>query len=443
MIDITDLKEQEIYIKYLAEHDPLTGIYNRRKLFDVLEEKLVKGEKGWILLLDLDNFKNINDTLGHFYGDNLLKNIADVLKMKLRQEELYRIGGDEFIILLEEAIDVKAYCNKILEMLKEEIKVEELGHPITASIGVVKYPKDGKNIEELLKKVDISMYQGKFSGKSKCMVFDQEMEEKFTEKIKVETMMRNAIREDGFQLVYQPIIEVSTGNISHVEALLRLKDMSISPGLFIPIAEESDLIIHMGKWVINKVAEDIKSWQEKRINVKVAINISPKQLYDRKFIPYLKDILNVYKISPQLIELEITENILLENKEENIKLIKEIKDIGYTISLDDFGTGYSSINYLSYIPLDKLKLDKSIKDRFVELNKIQIIDSIVNIAHGLDLKVVAEGVETDEEYRRFKRAKCDYVQGYYISQPLDKEKIENFIIKNRNGGIDNDTNTTH
>ncbi|WP_072907405.1 EAL domain-containing protein [Anaerobranca californiensis] len=428
MIDITDLKEKELHIQYLADHDPLTGLFNRRKLIEILNTKLSKGEKGWIFLLDLDNFKNINDTLGHFYGDKLLQKIAEVLQENLTQGEIFRIGGDEFIILLDPAVDIASFSKEIFKVLKEKVIVDNLSHLITASIGIVGYPIDGTNIEDLLKKVDIAMYQSKNTGKNKYTVFDQRMADTFSQKVKIENQLRDALKKDGFTLHYQPVIDTERGKTAYVEALLRLKDNWISPALFIPIAEESDLIISIGKWVIEKVVKDIESWKTKGINTKVAINISPKQLSDPKFLPFIEKVLKESSISPKTLEFEITENILLENREENIELLNKIRELGVSISLDDFGTGYSSLNYLTYVPLDKIKLDKSIKDRFIQLDKITIIDSIVNIAHGLELKVVAEGIETEEEYKRFKKANCDYLQGYYFSKPVDKDTLENFFL---------------
>ncbi|KXZ39243.1 PAS domain S-box-containing protein/diguanylate cyclase (GGDEF) domain-containing protein [Alkalithermobacter thermoalcaliphilus JW-YL-7 = DSM 7308] len=431
LVEITDMKQKEEHIRYLAEHDSLTGIYNRRKFRQVLKEAINKNKQGTILLLDLDNFKNINDTLGHLYGDKILRKIVETLKaLNLKDAQLFRVGGDEFVIHIskDDIHEIKLYARNILKIFREKIKVEDMEQPITASIGIVRYPLDGKDIDDLFKKADIAMYKAKFSGKNKYLLFNEEMKIEFNEKINIENILRKAIKEEKLLIKYQPVVDVDTGKTIYFEALLRLENINISPAVFIPTAEESEIIIQIGKWVIAEVAGQIKKWKEKGLPVKpVAINISPKQFSDSKFIKYLVQTIKQNEIDPSLIELEITENVLLENKQETIERLNAIKKLGIKIALDDFGTGYSSLNYLTYMPIDKIKMDKSLKDKFIELDKIQIIDSMISIAHGLGLKVVAEGVEELEEYKRLKKGKCDYMQGYFFSKPVGKEEAEKIL----------------
>lgn len=429
-IEITEMKEKEAYIQYLADHDPLTGIPNRRKFTELFMEELLQGKKGAMLLLDLDNFKNINDTLGHTYGDKLLKEVSGILqRFECEGIHVFRIGGDEFIILIKENTKTaEDYAREIIKNFQEKISIDGIENPVTASIGIVRYPDDGQDMNDLMKKADIAMYKAKYTGKNKYLFFSEEMERQFNEKIRIENILRKAVKEEGFMLCYQPIIETDTGKVSALEALIRLKDIDLSPGIFIPMAEETDIIVPIGEWVIREAVRQIKEWKERGFAVKpVAINVSPRQFSDSRFIEYIKNSLEENHVDPSLIEIEITENVLMENQEETIEKLKQLKRLGIGVVLDDFGTGYSSLNYLTYIPVDKIKFDKSLKDKFIQLENIQILDSLICIAHGLQIKVVAEGVEELEEYRRLKRGKCDYVQGYLFSRPLKSEDLNVFL----------------
>ncbi|SHJ85199.1 sensor domain-containing protein [Paramaledivibacter caminithermalis] len=434
LVDITHLKNQEKYIKFLADHDPLTHLPNRRKFMEKLSDEIKKGKKGVVFLLDIDNFKNINDTLGHIYGDILLKEIAQILKYILRNGmNAFRFGGDEFLILIRgirSFQDIKTCVERILKNLKEKIVLDGIENPITASIGIVRYPRDGYQMEELLIKADIAMYNAKKTGKNKYLFFDQRMTLAFEEKIKIENILRKAIKEKNFKLLYQPIIEISTGEIACFEALLRLKNINLSPSLFIPVAEETDLILSIGRWVIKQAIKQLKKWEDKGYkNKHIAINLSPKQLYDTKLFSFLQDTFKENDIDPSMLEIEITENVLIENREEAIKILQKLKGLGITIALDDFGTGYSSLNYLTFIPVDKIKLDKSLSDKFLELRNTQVIDSLISLAHSLNLKVVAEGIEDMKQYEKLKRGGCDYIQGYLFSKPLNGE-LEKIYNKN-------------
>ncbi|RKD33432.1 sensor domain-containing protein [Thermohalobacter berrensis] len=435
LVEISQLKKQEQYIEFLAEHDPLTHLPNRRKFMKILNEEIEKGRKGALFLLDLDNFKNINDTLGHVYGDKLLRKIAEILEdISCERVTIFRFGGDEFLVLLrnnENPLEIEGYADKILKSFKEKIVLDGIENPITASMGIVRFPYDGFQMDDLLMKADIAMYNAKESGKNKYLFFNEEMTLAFKEKIKIENILRKAIKEEGFTLLYQPIIEAKTGEIAYYEALLRLKDTNISPGIFIPIAEETDLILTIGRWVIKQAINQLIKWKGEGYKTKpIAINLSPKQLYDDNLFKFLQQILKENNIDPSMLEIEITENVLIENREETIKILEKLKKLGLTIALDDFGTGYSSLNYLTFIPVDKIKLDKSLNDKFLEYENIEVLDSLISLTHALNLKVVAEGIEEIDQYKRLEKGECDYVQGYLFSKPLSEEEVSKMYDKN-------------
>lgn len=432
LIDITKIKQQEEFIKYLAEHDSLTGLYNRRKFREILDNELANNRKGALFLLDIDDFKNINDILGHVYGDELLKRFAKVLKDMVNENIIaFRFGGDEFLILLkeEELKHIVSFADKVLNAFKERIVVDYLESNLTVSMGIVRFPYDGNTIDELLIKADIAMYNAKKAGKNRYFLFDKQMKLNFNYKINIENMLRKALKNEAFLLLYQPIVETNTGKVSSLEALLRLRDNNIGPEKFIPIAEETGLILPIGKWVIKEVVKQISIWAKGGCScLPVAINLSPRQFYDAALIDYMKKVLDEYRVDPSLLEIEITENVFAEKRHETINILNRLKNLGVKISLDDFGTGYSSLNYLTYMPIDKIKLDKKLKDRFIEDTKI--MDSLIVLLHGLNMKVVTEGVEEIEDYRRMKKAGSDYVQGYLFSKPVKQEEVEKIVNMN-------------
>ena len=434
LIDITEMKHKEEYIEFLAEHDPLTGLYNKRKFTEILTKELKSNKKGAMILLDIDDFKNINDILGHVYGDGLLKCFAAVFKDLADESTIaFRFGGDEFLILIREGETQKIaeYAKKLKNIIKERIIVDNIGNSITVTMGIAQYPTHGDNVDELMIKADIAMYSAKKSGKNRYLFFDEKMKERFNDKINIENALRKALRDEDFLLLYQPIVETKTGDTSSFEALLRIRDSNIYPKEFIPIAEETGLILPIGKWVIKEAIRQISIWIEKGYKpLPVSINLSPRQFYDVKLVDYIKETLEDYQIDPSLLELEITENIFAEKKDEVINILNRLKALGLKISLDDFGTGYSSLNYLTFMPLDRIKLDKSLKDKFIESENINLIDSLIALAHGLNLKVVTEGVEKIEEFTRMKIAGSDYLQGYLFSKPIKKEEIEKIFNRN-------------
>ena len=434
-----EIKNQEEYIRFLAERDFLTDLYNRRKLSMNLEEGIKSGKNGTIILIDIDDFKNINDTLGHYYGDKVLKYVSRLVSSITFFEEYtpYRIGGDEFVLHIPGTFSesqMKTFIAYLFETFGKTHYIDNIKNTITASLGVVRYPEDANSVDEIIMKADLAMYNAKKQGKNRYCYFEQSMIESFDWKISIEKELREAVENNLFYLMYQPIVDAMTGRFKYFEALIRIKDSNIPPNIFIPVAEETGLILKIGRWVMEEAMAQIKIWENMGLeNRKISVNVSPMQIQDYELISFLRDELIKNNVDPADFEIEITESVLLENREHNIKVLENIKELGIKIALDDFGTGYSSLSYLTYIPVDKIKLDKSLKDRFLSLDNSQVIKGLISLCHGLDLKVVVEGVETLDESENLKIQNVDYLQGYYFSKPMKKEDatlyIENDIKK--------------
>lgn len=429
ILHITKLKENEEYIEHLAYNDSLTNLPNRIRFMEKLKKEINENQSGAMMMLDIDNFKGINDTLGHIYGDKILKRVAEEF-LNIADEKLFisRFGGDEFLILVQREKDIceiEKYANKILDIFNKKLSFGENQIYAGCSIGITLYPFDSNDADELIMNADVAMYKVKDFGKNSYMFFNREMTDRLKGKIQIERILREAVKKDRFKLLYQPQVCTITGEIVGFEALLRLKDYTLSPGTFIQVAEETSLIMDIGRWVTKEVITQISAWKRMGLNIKpVAINLSAKQLNDLKYIDFLQDLLKFQAVEPECLDIEITESIFLEKKDETIEFLNRLKNLGIKITLDDFGTGYSSLNYLTFIPVDKIKLDKSLCDKFLELENISVMDSIISLAHSLNLKVVAEGIEELEQYKRLKVGKCDYIQGYFFSKPLEAEKIE-------------------
>lgn len=397
LVNINKLKEQEAFIRKLAYMDPLTELPNRRKYRQRLEQALSLNNKGAVLMIDLDNFKEINDTLGHIYGDSLLKEIAKRLQT-FESDDIFvsRFGGDEFLILLEGLSENKVIDNiveDIIERVGQKIEIDDNDNEIKVSVGISKYPDDAQTVDELIMNADVAMYHVKGNGKDHYAFFNREMRAEIHEKTRIEKVIDQTLREDGFKLVIQPKINPNTGLVESGEALIRIKSHDLMPNEFIPVAEMSHRILDIGRWVLEEAVKLLHQWQmDNRVIKAIAVNFSPKQMMDHDFVGFYKTLISKYDINPKYIEFEITESIILGNQEETINFLNELKSLGSEISLDDFGTGYSSLSYLTYMPVDSIKLDKTLCDRFVNNKDINVIKSIVSLAHGLGLKVIAEGI---------------------------------------------------
>lgn len=420
--------------EFLAFHDYLTNLPNRMNFMHKLKEEIVLDHKGAILLIDIDNFKRINDTLGHIYGDLVLKEVADRLSAFVSKEVfISRFGGDEFVILLstDQTTEIIKYIDLILKQFETSFVIKNKENYIQFSIGISRFPKDGKDENQLVMNADTAMYKAKASGKDKYVFYYEEMKEELREKSEIEGILRQAIKEDGFVLRYQPQIDLTTGEIGSFEALLRLRDFDISPDMFIKIAEETGLIVEIGRWVAKEVTKQLVLWRKNGYPLKtVSINYSTRQLRDLEYVTSLYHLLKANQIDPKYIEIEITETSLLEESNQTMEFLESLKKLGFKIALDDFGIGYSSIHYLSYIPANKVKLDKSLCDKFLEMNKKLVLESIIGLTHGLELEITAEGIEEYNQYIRLKEAGCDYIQGYLFSKPITAEEVEKIYSTN-------------
>jgi diguanylate cyclase (GGDEF)-like protein/PAS domain S-box-containing protein len=438
--DITQNKETEEKIRYFAYYDMMTGLPNRTLFYDKLNLAIsdVKesNKKIAVLFLDLDQFKLINDTLGHAAGDLLLKQVAKRLNGFMHNDDIVsRMGGDEFNILLkdiENNNDAINFAQMLLDSFRKPFIINEKELYVSTSIGISVYPNDGDNIETLLKNADIAMYIAKDRGRNNYKLFTTNMDTYASEKLNIVNKLRVAIEKEEFLLYYQPKMNLMTGNISGVEALIRWKHPKlglISPNEFITLAEETGLIMPIGEWVIRTACEQNKKWHDAGFaHLSVSVNISAMQFQYQNIVKIVSDITAETGLNAKYLELEITENSIMENTFRTMKIIEELKQVGVKISIDDFGTGFSSMAYLKRFKVDKMKIDKSFIDDIVKSSSdAKITSSIINMAHSLNLSVVAEGVEKEEQLSLLRIYGCDEIQGYLLSKPLSATDCENFL----------------
>lgn len=422
-----EIKRDEEHIQFLADHDVLTGLANRRKLERDLDRLLDAGKIGSVLHFDIDNFKHVNDTLGHVYGDAVIRHLAHALQRGLEsQGTAYRFDGDEFLVVIEGIVEpeqLRSIINRLLHSLSQTHTVEGRRNNLTSSIGVVRFPYDGTSVEQLLIKADIAMLNAKKKGRNRYVFFEASMSTDFAEQVHMQHILREAVQTGGFRLLYQPIIETATGEVAYLEALIRLKDNDLSPAVFISAAEESDLIQPIGRWVIKEAIRQLVAWRSAGRELKpISINLSPKQFYDEGLVDYLSEELQTHQIDPGLIEMEITETVLIDNATDAVSIIESIRALGVKMALDDFGTGYLSIKFITYIPVDRIKLDRSMTQGLPDI--LPVMEGLIKIAHSLGMDVVAEGIEEREEARYLTQIHCDYLQGFLFSKPVPAEQIE-------------------
>jgi diguanylate cyclase (GGDEF)-like protein len=428
ILKITDIKSN---MEYAAYHDKLTGLKNRRALFEDFDKYIQENKKGSLCLLDLNNLKEINDIYGHATGDEILRLIVERINNIINEDTyFYRFGGDEFIIVIFEDLDkVEQECIDIMNCVSRTMKYENIDFNISGCIGISSFPQDGNLSNNLIGKADIAMYYVKHNFKKGFTYFKPFMQDEVNRKSEINIILRNALENNGFKLLYQPIIEAKSGDVVSFEALLRLRDYNISPVDFIKVAEEKGIIIEVGRLVVEEVIKQLHEWKEKNIILRpIAINLSPNQMKDDELIIFTQNLLNKYDIESRYLEIEVTEDILIENSAEAIAFLEGFKSVGLKISLDDFGSGYSSLTYLTYMPIDKIKLDKVLIDKYLNKKNQSIIDSIIRIAHDLEFSVVAEGIESFEQYEMLKLIGCDFIQGYYFSKPVDSEAVEKMLL---------------
>lgn len=426
---LEEIETQKEYIRFLAEHDPLTNLPNRRKFHNMLTDALNRSGKGSVVLLDLDNFKGINDTLGHVFGDKVLQHISQKLQ-DFAEEKVFvsRFGGDEFLLLFEGDDSQKEtfeYIKRLQNHFNDNFIIDQNDIKIEFSVGVSVFPEDSEDMNQLIMNADLALYSIKNSGKNNFAYFGTEMADHLKFKQNTKDVLRDAIATDGFKMVYQPIVDIYSGEIMSYEALIRLKHHQLSPAVFIGIAEEEGLILTIGRMVTQMVVEQMQAWKSRGMRLKpISINFSAVQIHDYQYKSFLLELIKNNDIDPKMIILELTENIFLENKETTVQLMKDLRAYGIQIAIDDFGTGYSSLSYLTYLPIDTVKLDRALCLKFLELDNIAVMDSLIALAHSLNLKVVAEGIEDYEHVRRLIVGKCDAIQGYYFSAPIEADAVE-------------------
>ncbi|MFQ5672974.1 MAG: putative bifunctional diguanylate cyclase/phosphodiesterase [Nitrospinales bacterium] len=434
-----ELKTTHERIEHMALYDHLTGLPNRNLIKDRFEQMAAQAarhnKKVAVLYMDLDNFKNLNDTQGHLAGDQFLKKIAGLLKSLLRKEDsIGRLGGDEFMVLLgnlsheDEAISL---AQKIKNKAKLPFNLN--GHEIYSgfSIGIAFFPNDGRDLETLSKHADIAMYRAK-NKRNSFELFTASMNQKMIHRMNIEQKLRKAIATDELTLYYQPKIDLATGGVAGLEALIRWEPPNgemIAPDQFIPIAEQSHLILSIGEWVLNSVCEQIKIWENSlNFELNVAINLSGRQFEHTDLMKIIKNTLHRTRINPRLLELEITETTIMKDTQKVVNVLRRVREMGIQSSIDDFGTGYSSLGYIRKLPVDSLKIDRTFIQNIHKKSDRAIILAVITLCRDIELKTISEGVETKEQYEFLRGTHCDQYQGYFFSPPLPTHEIEKLIL---------------
>ena len=439
-----ELKKNYAHIEQLAYHDGLTGLYNRvafmKYAYKIFHDASVGASKHAIFFIDLDNFKNINDTLGHDYGDLLLKDVSDRMLSCIASDDiLARNGGDEFLILknrFDTVDDLENFASQLVNVVHHPFILNDETAVVSMSVGIAVFPNNGLTVSELIKNADIAMYNAKNSGKNSYRFFDSYMEDDVNRKNDLADILSHVIDKNEIYLQYQPQVNVESGQVTGYEALMRIESELvgfISPAEFIPIAEETGIINILGEWALIEACNFNQVLIKSGFGpLRVSVNVSTTQLKDDHLIDIIKSIPEKTGMDLKHLEIEITESVLMNSFEHNLKLINQMKELGCSIALDDFGTGYSSFNYLTQIPIDTLKIDKSFIDGICSNEKDRCIaDSIINLAHKMDISVVAEGVEDNEQLQILQNQFCDTLQGYLFSKPLNSTDFIELLSKHK------------
>jgi len=442
--DITDAKTHQDELVRQANHDSLTGLPNRNLLWDRIDGACARAQRYGsfvaIAFLDLDNFKLVNDSLGHTVGDHLLCAVAARLQGALRATDtVARQGGDEFVLVLSDQKSeqsVSAELQRIVASFSKAFAVDGKDVFITASVGVALYPQDAKDPETLMKSAELAMYRTKEAGRNSYQLFTLEMQTSVTERLALEGMLRRALERGEFSLHYQPQVDLRTNLVFGCEALLRWNQPNlgmIAPAKFIPLAEETGMIVQIGEWIVRTACLQNKAWQDAGLPaVSVAVNISARQFREKNLLPAVAKILAETGLSPAQLELEVTESVIMHDEERVIADLRTFRDMGIKLSVDDFGTGYSSLSYLKRFPVDRLKIDQSfVRDITSDADDAAIAQAVITLGHTLNLRVIAEGVETPEQLAFLRRHQCDEIQGYLFGKPMPAEEFGKLLASGR------------
>jgi len=438
--DITERKRSEDVIWRQANFDALTGLANRNLLQDRLEQAFAHARRGGsrvgLILLDLDGFKWINETLGHGVGDELLAEVAHrLLDCVRRQDTVARLGGDEFTLVvadLQEAEALRAVADKVLEALHRPVELGGVAHRVSASLGVTLFPDDGEDAQSLLRNADIAMYRSKELGRNRYQFYSQDMQEKASARVQLESELRDAVEHQAFEVYYQPVVAASDGRLIGAEALVRWHHPErglVSPAAFIPVAEETGLIVPLGEWVLREAARRLRYWNAHRlVPLRVAVNVSGVQFREPGLPELIARVCAEEGIDSSWLLLEITESVLMDSSDQAERRMHEIKALGVGYALDDFGTGFSSLSYLKRFPVDIVKIDRSfVGDLPDDRNDAHLVEAIIHMARSLGLRVTAEGVETDAQREFLRSLGCDHLQGYLLGKPLPANGFEQLL----------------
>jgi predicted signal transduction protein with EAL and GGDEF domain len=450
------LKRQEDRLRYLAYYDPLTSLPNRRSFNEQLSRILKRSQRrnsnAALMFIDLDHFKRINDSIGHGRGDRLLVEIAKRLTLELREDdainyfaekdtedddedaagstEIARLGGDEFTVVLSDIQDihhVERVAKRILDSLSEPIALQSHNPVVTPSIGIAIFPQDGKDPDTLVRNADTAMYVAKAEGRACFRFYNEEMNSRAVEQLKMEEELRDAMRNNQLELRYQPQVDCRTGEVVSMEALVRWKHPvrgMVSPLEFIPVAERTGQIIELGEWVMAEVARHCLYWDSLGLkSFRICVNISPIQFNQGNLPEWIRDFLEKANLAPERLELELTESAIMNDAKTNIAKLQQLKDIGLKLAVDDFGTGYSSLSYLKRFPIDTLKIDQSFVADLDTPDGAAIVDAIIALAKTLNLRVIAEGIEEEHQLHYLLAKECDLLQGYYFARPIYPEDV--------------------
>ncbi len=434
-----ELRTQELYNR--AYYDSLTGLANRAMFNKALTQAISKAKRNQtkiaLFYIDLDRFKEINDSLGHSMGDSVLQEVSKRIKNKIRLEDVFsRLGGDEFTIIMEDLKNTQGavyLAQKIIEVLEEPICINENMLYISSSIGISLYPEDGESAEKLLQDADAAMYKAKDEGRNNFQFYSSEMTVTAFNKVLMETNLRQALENEEFCVFYQPQTNAKHNKLLGMEALIRWYHPTmglISPDKFIPIAEETGLIVALDRWTMETAMKQMAKWYADGLNPgRLALNLAIKQLQKDDFLEFLTKTINKIGIKPQWIELEITEGGIMDNPQKAINILQNISNLGISIAIDDFGTGYSSLSYLKKLPIDKLKIDKSfIQDLPDDEDDVGITKAVIALSKSLNLRVIAEGVETSQQKDFLVENRCENIQGYFYAKPLSTHEMDNYLL---------------